>query len=168
MFLAAAACVILLLVATVVHYEVLRALSTALPAVRIAPRAKLILVIVATFFSHAAQVLLYALTYLGFVNGLSIGAFKGVAQVGFLDSLYFSAETFTSLGFGDITPAGPLQLIAGSETLIGLLLIGWSASYTFVAMERFWAQEPRHTSEAPDPVREARAGSRQGTKPPTK
>jgi hypothetical protein len=66
----------------------------------------------------------------------------GLAGTSFLDALYFSAETFSSLEFGDITPAGPLRLIAGSETLVGLLLIGWSASYTFVAMERFWAEAP--------------------------
>jgi hypothetical protein len=143
MFVAAVACLVLLVVAIVIHYEVLRALSTVLPAVRIAPREKLILVIIGTFFSHVLQVLLYALTYLWFTKQLAIGAFKGATELGFLDSLYFSAETFTSLGFGDITPVGSLQLVVGSEALIGLLLIGWSASYAFVAMERFWAEEPQ-------------------------
>ena len=76
-----------------------------------------------------------------------MGAFKGIAEFSMLDSVYFSAETFTSLGFGDIVPSGPLQLIVGSETLIGLLLIGWSASYAFVAMERFWAEEPRDNGQ---------------------
>jgi len=142
MFVAAVACLVLLVLAIVVHYEVLRALSTFLPALRIAPREKLVLVIIGTFFSHVLQVLLYALTYLWFAKTLAIGGFKGATDLGFLDSLYFSAETFTSLGFGDITPVGPLQLIVGSEALIGLLLIGWSASYTFVAMERFWAEKP--------------------------
>ena len=29
-------------------------------------------------------------------------------------------------------------MLAGMEALNGLLLIGWSASYTYIAMERFW------------------------------
>ena len=52
--------------------------------------------------------------------------------------LYFSAETYTSLGFGDIFPIGPLRIVCGIETLNGLLLIGWSASFTYVFMEHFW------------------------------
>lgn len=52
--------------------------------------------------------------------------------------LYFSAETYSSLGYGDVVPGGDLRLLAGVEVLNGLLLIGWSASYTYIAMERFW------------------------------
>ena len=29
-------------------------------------------------------------------------------------------------------------VLAGAEALNGLLLIGWSASYLYIAMERFW------------------------------
>jgi hypothetical protein len=60
-----------------------------------------------------------------------------------MNCLYFSAETFTSLGFGDVTPVGPIRLLAGLEALNGLLLIGWSASFTYIAMERFWERDTR-------------------------
>ena len=30
------------------------------------------------------------------------------------------------------------RLIAGVEALTGLLMIGWSASFTYLEMERFW------------------------------
>ena len=53
-------------------------------------------------------------------------------------SLYFSLETYSSLGYGDIVPSGTLRMMAGAEALNGLLLIGWSASYAHIAMERFW------------------------------
>jgi len=43
-----------------------------------------------------------------------------------------------ALGFGDLTPVGPVRLLAGVEALNGLLLIGWSASFTYISMERFW------------------------------
>jgi hypothetical protein len=35
-------------------------------------------------------------------------------------------------------------LLAGAEALNGLLLIGWSASYTYIAMERFWRNNDKH------------------------
>ena len=42
------------------------------------------------------------------------------------------------LGFGDVVPNGPLRLLAGAEALNGLLLIGWSASFLYLEMERWW------------------------------
>ena len=53
--------------------------------------------------------------------------------------MYFSAETYTSLGFADVTPDGSVRLLVGTEALNGLLLIGWSASILCNFMERFWA-----------------------------
>jgi hypothetical protein len=31
-----------------------------------------------------------------------------------------------------------MRLITGIEALNGLLLIGWSASFTYLAMQKFW------------------------------
>lgn len=55
-------------------------------------------------------------------------------------ALYFSAETYTTLGYGDVLPHGDLRLLAGLEALNGMLLIGWTASYTYLSMERFWGR----------------------------
>jgi ion channel len=121
----------------VLHYEVLRLMSFGLPRLAIRPRAKLLLVIFGTFISHALQMLLYAAGYALLADGLGLGKLSGGRST-FTDYLYFSAETYTSLGFGDLIPIGPLRLMAGVETLNGLLLIGWSASYIYISMERFW------------------------------
>jgi len=67
-----------------------------------------------------------------------IGGFAGLPVEGFQDCLYFSVVTYTSLGFGDHVPVSHARLIAGVEALNGLLLIGWSASFTYLAMERYW------------------------------
>jgi hypothetical protein len=56
----------------------------------------------------------------------------------FTRCLYFSAETYTTLGYGDVLPHGDLRLLAGMQALNGMLLIGWTASYTYLSMERLW------------------------------
>lgn len=40
------------------------------------------------------------------------------------DSLYFSTTTFTTLGYGDISPVGHFRYVAMTEALTGLILIG--------------------------------------------
>jgi hypothetical protein len=134
-------CLVLLVLTTAIHYEVLRVLTFSLPGLRVPARVKLIVVIFAAFFAHAVEMLLYGLAIYVLIRYLGLGTLGDSSHVSLNNCLYFSAETFTSLGFGDIVPAGPLRLLAGAETLNGLLLIGWSASYTYIAMERFWSAE---------------------------
>jgi hypothetical protein len=55
-----------------------------------------------------------------------------------LDSVYFSAVCYTTLGLGDIVPTGAIRFLVGTESLTGFVLITWSASFTFVEMERYW------------------------------
>lgn len=129
---------LLLATTTVLHYEVLRALSSILPALQVPSRAKLILVIFTTFFAHLSEMVLYGLSAYALAFYFHDGSLMSHPPAALGQYLYFSVETYTSLGFGDILPAGPLRLVAGMETLNGLLLIGWSASYTYLAMESFW------------------------------
>jgi hypothetical protein len=143
MLLVGTACVLLLVLTTVLHYEVLRTLSAGLPALRVASRGKLLLVIFAAFFAHTVEILLYALVLWMLVRYGEVGSLGDEARFGFSAALYFSAETYTSLGYGDILPTGSLRLLAGVEALNGLLLIGWSASYVYIAMERFWREESK-------------------------
>jgi hypothetical protein len=132
------ACVLLIALTTVMHYEVLRALNEGLPRLRIPRRTKLLVVIFSTLVAHALETSLYGLTFFGLVAWLGAGSLNGPGGFSLANCLYFSAETYTSLGFGDVIPMGPLRLLAGAEALNGLLLIGWSASFTYIAMERFW------------------------------
>ena len=66
---------------------------------------------------------------------------------------------FSSLGYGDVIPQGALRALAGFEALNGLLLIGWTASFLFVEMQRFWIDGRTLVGEAD---REAAAGRSQG------
>jgi hypothetical protein len=138
MLISVAACVLLIALTTVVHFEVLRGLSAWLPRLRIQQRFKLLVVIFSTIGAHTVEILMYGMAFFAMVKIAVVGTLTGPAELSLMNCLYFSAETFTSLGFGDVTPVGPIRLLAGLEALNGLLLIGWSASYTYIAMERFW------------------------------
>jgi hypothetical protein len=52
--------------------------------------------------------------------------------------VYFSATVYSILGFGDIIPGGPLRLLVGIESVTGLLMITWSASFTYLEMVQYW------------------------------
>lgn len=138
-------CSLLMVAATtVLHYEVLQGLHRRLPGLGLPMRSKLLVVMAVLLMAHVAEIVLYGLALRGLVSLGGSGQLGG-DEASLAACLYFSAETFTSLGFGDLTPTGPLRLLAGVEALNGLLLIGWSASYGVLAMERFWrdADGPR-------------------------
>ncbi len=129
----------LLLVSTVLmHYEGLRVLSMAIEKIRMAPRPRMLLVIFGVILLHVLEIALYGSAYWFAVEHWGLGEFAGIRGSGMHDYLYFSAETYTSLGLGDIYPIGDLRLIASIEVLNGLLLLGWSGSFTYLVMQRFW------------------------------
>lgn len=141
MFEIAVAAVTVTAIATLLHYEVLRILNATMPKLRMPHRARLLVVVFTVLASHALQIGLYgAMLWLLLAQG-DVGTLAGVPQASFEACLYLSAETFTTLGFGDVTPVGPVRLLAGVESLNGLVLIGWSASYLYLAMEKFWTLE---------------------------
>ena len=49
-----------------------------------------------------------------------------------------SFTVYTSLGFGDIVPIGDLRFLCGLESLIGLVMIAWSASFMYMEMRKNW------------------------------
>jgi hypothetical protein len=141
MLIVAIACALLVALTTVIHYEALSKLNARLTSLAIPNRNKLLVVISTAFIAHALEMALYGFSIYTMVNYLGVGTLSGPAGHALASSLYFSAETYTSLGFGDLTPVGSIRMIAGVEALNGLLLIGWSASYAYIAMERFWNED---------------------------
>jgi urease gamma subunit len=52
------------------------------------------------------------------------GAGIGTGGWGLVSAMYFSAVTATSVGYGDIVPAGIARLLAVTESMAGLILFG--------------------------------------------
>jgi len=46
-------------------------------------------------------------------------------------ALYYSASTFTTLGFGDITLSPQWRLLGSFAATNGLLMFGWSTAFLF-------------------------------------
>jgi hypothetical protein len=127
-----------LVVATIaLHYEALRQLSDLVPKLRIFPPMRMLAVVAGVFAAHLVQVLLYASAFAA-MSRYGAGSLAGAVEGTFADYLYLSLTGYTTLGVGDVYPVGPMRLVFAVESLNGLLMIAWSASFTYVAMERFW------------------------------
>jgi len=122
-----------------IHYEALRHMNESLPGVSLVnERQKVLFAIFGALGSHLVQISLFALAFFILHHTLKLGLIGGRFDDSFATYLYFSAETYTSLGFGDIFPAGEIRILAGVEALTGLLMISWSASFSYLEMRRFW------------------------------
>ena len=141
--LVAVAALLLIGMTTAIHYVVLCGLYRWLPVIRIPSRSRVLVMIFDAFIAHALEIAVYGLTFYIMISYLGAGGLAAVHSISIAGCMYFSAETYTSLGFGDLTPNGPVRLLVGTEAVNGLLLIGWSASSLCISMERFWAS-PNH------------------------
>ena len=95
-------------------------------------------VVVGIFALHLVEIGLCAVAIAFASYALHLGRIVGDVHGTDLELLYFSAETFTTLGFGDIIPSGPMRLLCSFEPLNGLILLGWSASFIHLEVERYW------------------------------
>lgn len=87
---------------------------------------------------HVVEIWIYGVGIHLAVHFPSLGEISGIADVGLLDSVYLSATTYSTLGYGDLVPRGPIRFLLGTEALVGLLMITWSASFTYLEMQRYW------------------------------
>ena len=131
----------LLLVSTcaLAHYEMLKWLNDHLARTRVVEsRAKVLVALGGAMASHLLQIALFAAAYFLLRDKFGLGAFGGKFQDTFASFLYFSGETYTTLGLGDIYPVGQLRLVSGIEAVTGLLMISWTGSFTYLEMRRYW------------------------------
>ncbi|MFO1425818.1 MAG: potassium channel family protein [Steroidobacteraceae bacterium] len=127
----ASACVLL-------HYEGLSILSEQLPRLGLPRRPRVLLLIFAILFLHSVEIFLFGLGYFWLLQDTIYGTLQGPAPLDLIDCGYYSAVVFTTLGLGDIIPHGAVRVLTGPESLTGFVLITWSASFTFLEMQRFW------------------------------
>jgi hypothetical protein len=125
--------------AVLVHYEGLNLLSQWLAHRREQhPRRKVLYGIFGVLSLHIAEIWIFGLATWLALSLANTGSVAGSHETGLLDAVYLSAMTYTTVGFGDLAPVGPIRFIGGTMALTGFVLITWSASFTFLEMERYW------------------------------
>jgi hypothetical protein len=120
------------------HYEGLIMTSRRLARHTGHRRSKVLLGIFAVIGLHTLEIWIFGLAYWWMQGWPTLGHIAGESAAHIFDSVYFSAITYTTVGYGDVAPVGSLRFLAGTEALTGLVLIAWSASFTYLEMEKFW------------------------------
>jgi len=128
----------LVLLSVGVHYHALVRYSRWLQKPGINVRRWVAVSILGLLLAHVIEVGIFALGYEVLEKLGGYGTLLGETRELTRDYWYYSFVAYTSLGFGDITPTGWLRMMTGIETLMGLILIAWSASFLFMQMERHW------------------------------
>ena len=125
--------------AVVIHYEFLYRITRIIPNLRIRHRFRIVIGVFLALTAHSVEVWLFGISYYFMHHadegwGYLAGNFNG----SLLDCVYYSFTAYTTLGFGDIEPYGDLRFLTGLESLTGLVLITWTASFLYLEMTRYW------------------------------
>lgn len=128
---------LLVFICVMIHYECLYRFTQLIPRLKIRHRLIIPLSVLTAFVAHSLEVWVFALGYY-WINGTRWGYLEGNHDGSLMDSVYFSFTTYSTLGFGDIEPHGALRYMTGIESLTGLLLITWTASFLYMEMTRYW------------------------------
>ena len=101
-------------------------------------RVKVLYAIFAVLVLHVLEICIFALALWLLTLWPTAGELGGEQASGFFDYVYFSAVTFTTVGFGEMWPVGAIRFLCAVEALAGFVLITWSAAFTYLEMARFW------------------------------
>jgi hypothetical protein len=124
--------------AVMMHYEFLHRITLLMPRLKMRHRFRIVLGVFIALTAHAAEVWIFATSYYFMHHAEGWGHLVGNFDGSLLDCAYFSFTMFTTLGTGDIAPMGDLRFLTGLESLTGLVLITWTASFLYLEMTRYW------------------------------
>ncbi|MEX2691627.1 potassium channel family protein [Rhizobium mongolense] len=93
--------------------------------------------VVGFVLAHVIEIMLWATAY----------RFAGELQ-SFEEATYFSAITYATIGYGDITLSREWRLASAIEGVNGILLFGWTTAFLFKVSELLWFSK---SAQHPDP-----------------
>lgn len=120
------------------HYELLGRLSKLIPKLQMARRARITVGVFGAICGHAVEIWIFAGLYYLQIQLDGFGSLVGNFDGSLLDCVYFSFVSYTTLGYGDVAPTGHIRFLAGTESLVGLVMITWTASFLYVEMANYW------------------------------
>jgi hypothetical protein len=126
------------LVCVSLHYEVLKGCIRLLPALSRHHRRRVLLLILIILATHVAEIWVFGFGYYYLLQTAELGSLAGLTPASLPEYVYYSAIVYTTVGFGDIVPTGPIRFMTGMEALTGFVMLTWSASFTYLEMQREW------------------------------
>ncbi|MBE0509650.1 MAG: potassium channel family protein [Chromatiales bacterium] len=132
---------VIVVVAVMLHYEVSLALTRWVAKTNLNHRRRILILVFGLLLLHIAEIWLFGVSSWFLVQVMGAGEIRevlGQNNFDLFDYIYFSAVTYTTVGYGDMWATGPVRFLYGSQSLVGLVLITWSASLTFIEMQRHW------------------------------
>ncbi|WP_339668356.1 potassium channel family protein [Dasania marina] len=140
MFIVSIIITVVVATSVLIHYEFLARMSSYLLVWSFSPRYRIVTGVLVALVAHAIEIWLFAFTYYAMIQTGLWGSLQGHVDGSFLDCVYFSFTSYTTLGFGDIYPTAELRFLTGVESLTGLVLITWTASFLYLAMGKEWGK----------------------------
>mgnify|MGYP000870007209 CR=1 FL=1 len=122
-----------------VFYEIMAHVWLTLPRLEGRPRAQILFTVLASFVGHTVAVWVFGLVYYVLANHFHFGGLTGAIDHELIDYVYFSSVSYSSLGFGDVYATEGLQLLVGVEAILGLILIGWTITFTYIVTDKYLA-----------------------------
>ena len=136
---AAFAATLLLVILTVTfHYEALQRLNQRMPRWTLPRHPRILVMILWIIAMHISEIWLFGVAIYLLVQAPAIGQIIGADPIHLLDAVYVSATTYSTVCYGDLVPAGPIRFLMGTEAIVGLVMISWSASFAYLEMARYW------------------------------
>ena len=130
--------ILLVLICVVMHYEFLHYWPKLEGLISKRPRGRILRLVLCLILLHSIEMIIFGFGYWYLGDASSFAYLIGENTFGLADCIYYAAAVYTTVGFGDIVPLGPIRFLTGLEGLVGFLLITWSASFTFLEMQRYW------------------------------
>jgi hypothetical protein len=121
-----------------IHFEVMKLMTRKMEKMARYGRRRFLILILALLLAQFAGITVFAFGYMA----LSAQGIGGIlhADDTLLNYLYLSVSAYSTVGFGDVAPDGGARLMAGVEAVVGFMMITWSASLTFIEMQRHWSE----------------------------
>jgi hypothetical protein len=105
--------------------RVLRSHSRAMSEVRLLPLTLLLVAGVGIIAIHTVEIWIYAGIY------LALGALSH-----FEEALYFSTETYASIGYGDVLLPREWRIFGAIEGPVSIIMLGWSTAFLVSLLAR--------------------------------
>ncbi len=120
------------------HYEAFIGLTRIVSQSKISHRRRMLLLVFGLLVAHIVAIWVFGVSAWWLIQVQGIGELAGYDTLVFLDYIFMSAVTYSTLGYGDMIPLGPVRFLYGTQGLVGFVLITWSASFAFIEMQNNW------------------------------